>query len=362
MASQLSQTLNKPIKTYYNALLVLSYNAVLTIIRTTRNTGKTWAFEIRAWRRAIKHGKRTLWLRTFKKEVRQAIKKLYHSKDLQKKCGIIPYNAKNNAKNNTGNFKREGNAFYYRKNNKSLWRVFMEVFAVSDANALRSADDVDTDTIVYDEADSTIDKQHRYHGNIVTDFIDAFISTKREHKVRCILLCNKESIRNPFIVYFNLPPLPMSFEGIRQYKGGSIVIEQRNTKPKDDTEYDNKVNKMLEGTAYGNYLKGAYKNSVAIRKRKAPLQAYLYVQLDISGYKINISVLDGNYYVSNHIDSMRRVCVLKPLNKYKNELLLIKRFKNNFINLMNALADNRVYYDNEVTYEAIQPFYEWLGI
>lgn len=102
--------MEKSIK-HYSAIKLLSYNAIYNFIVTNRNYGKTWAFKRRAWRRAIKHGKKTLWLRTFKKEVKEASIKFYASRDLQKFCGIVPYDKETKK----GNFKQVGNTFYYKK-------------------------------------------------------------------------------------------------------------------------------------------------------------------------------------------------------------------------------------------------------
>ena len=60
-------------RTHYgdkDGLLVLSYGAIISAVLSNRNYGKTWAMQRRAFRRALKHGKKTLWLRMFKKEVK----------------------------------------------------------------------------------------------------------------------------------------------------------------------------------------------------------------------------------------------------------------------------------------------------
>lgn len=342
---------------HYNALKLLSYNGIYNFIVTNRNYGKTWAFKRRAWRRAIKHGKKTLWLRTFKKEVKEASSKFYASRDLQKYCGIVPFDKKTGK----GNFKRIGNTFYYKKGNAWVW--FLQICTVGDSNAMRSADDVDTDTIVYDEFTMTVERYKRYRGNVVNDFIDLFISAKREHQVRCFFLGNKESVSNPFYNYFGIPTLPLHFEGIKTYRQGSIVVQQIDNKPKNTNDYDKKVTALLQGTSYGNYLyEGTYKNQLALKTRKPPVNAVEYIQLCINGYEIKISVYNGFFYVSNTIDVKRRVYTLKPLHKYKNELLLVKRQKRLFVTFINALADARVYYNSQATYEAIQDFYTWLNV
>ena len=346
-----------------DGLHALSYNGIITTILSNRNYGKTWTFKKRAFRRALKHGKKTLWLRLFKKEVKEAIATFYTSKDLQKYCGISIYDKDTNPQ---GNLKQIGGTFYYRKkiNGKwTRWHWFLKVFALSDAGAVRSADDVDVDTIVFDEFTKPTEKYKRYTGNITNDFIDILFSAKREHQIRCILIGNKESVNNPIFTYFGIKPLPTSYQGIRTYRNGSFVVQQINNMEETQSEYGQKMNDLLSGTAYGNYIyKSTYKNESGFKPRRTPPQANIYCQLVIEAQRLKISVFNGLFYVNMKVDTSKRIyCDVLP-HKYKNELLLVRKQKRFFTSFINALADNRVYYEDAQTYEAIQPFMTWLTI
>ena len=61
---------------YYNGLKMLSHNAIYNFVNTNRNFGKTWTFKYRAVKRALKKGKKTIWIRRFKKEAKECYKKL----------------------------------------------------------------------------------------------------------------------------------------------------------------------------------------------------------------------------------------------------------------------------------------------
>lgn len=356
-----------PKKTHYgdkDGLKVLSYNGIINLVLSNRNYGKTWAFKRRAFRRAQKHGKKTIWLRMFGKEIKEALDTFYTSKDLQKYCGISIYDKDTNK---NGNLKQLGNTFYTRRKRKNgkwgRWFWFLKVFKLSDADAIRSADDVDVDTIIFDECTKTPVKYKRYRGNIVTDFIDILFSSKREHAVKCILIGNKESVNNPFFTYFNIKPLPTQYEGIKVFRKGSFVVQQINNVQATDTEYDTKMYYLLEGTAYGNYIyKNTYKQEAGFKPRKTPSEATLYCQLLLNGQGFKISVLNGYYYVNDKIDITKRIYCDALVNKYKHELLLVKRQKQYFIAFINALSDNRVFYNNARTYESMQAFYTWLSI
>ena len=356
----------KVIKKHYgdnDGLRALSYNGIITTILSNRNYGKTWTFKKRAFKRALKHDKKTLWLRLFKKEVKEAVSTFYASKDLQAYCGISIYDKDTN---NEGNLKQQGNTFYYRRKHKgkwTRWQWFLKVYALSDAGAVRSADDVDVDTIIFDEFTKPTQQYRRYIGNIANDFIDILFSSKREHVVRCVLIGNKESVNNPIFTYFNIKPLPTTYEGIKTFRQGSFVLQQINNKEETITEYGQKMNALLNGTQYGNYIyNDEYKTATGFKQRKTPPQSNIYCQLITNSQALKISVNNGLFYINMKIDTSRRIyCDVLP-HKYKNELLLVRKHKRYFDGFVTALADNRVYYDNAITYEAIQPFMQWLTI
>ena len=340
-------------------LRLLSFNAIFNFVQTNRNYGKTWTFKKRAFRRAMKHGKKTIWLRMFKEETKEAAATFFSSKNLREYCGIELYDAEKK----TGNLKQEGRTFYYRKNDKSPWQWFLKIFTLSNPDAVRSADDVDVDTIVFDEYTKTADKYRRFRGNIANSFIDILFSAKREHAIRCIFLGNKEGYGNPFFSYFGITPPPKQWEGVRTYRKGSIALQQINNEAPVEGDYNAKMAAALSGTSYGNYIYGSeYKAASGIKPRKTPPTASLYVQLCIRRNPLKISFLDGFYYVNKRIDESKAVyCDALP-HVYRKERLLVKRQRTFFYGLIDALARNAVYYDDELTHEAMQPFLQWLGI
>lgn len=343
-----------------DGLRVLSYNAIITSIISNRNYGKTWTFKKRAFRRALKKGKKTIWIRTFAKEKKEAVATFFNSPDLQKYCGISPYDKETNPQ---GNFKQNGNTFYYRVGKSKKWHWFLKVFALSDAEAVRSADDVNVDFIVFDEYTKTPARYNMFRGNMVESFIDILFSSKREHQVRCVILGNKESVNNPFFSYFGIKPLPASFEGIRSYRKGSFVVQQINNIDEGQSDYDAKMRALLEGTSYGAYIySSSFKGMTGIKTRRTPAQASVYCQIYVNGCPLKISYYGGNYYVNDRIENSRVIyCDALP-NKYPREMKLVKRNRREFIAFINAVADNLVYYDSEAAKEAITPFMQWLSI
>ena len=345
-------------RTHYNGLNIISHNAIYNFIISNRNYGKTWTFKRRAWRRAIKRGRKTIWLRLFKNEKKEAINTFYNSPDLQAFCGINPYDPDTKK----GNFKQIGNTCYYR-DKRGKWHWFLKIYMLSEANAIRSSDDVNIDTIVFDEFTTTPARLKRYRGNVVDDFNDIFYSIKREHKVWCFFLGNKENVLNPFLAYFGIKPLPHTWQGIRTYRNGAIAIEQRNNEQAEEDAYDKQLKSLFTGTKYGDYLyKNEYKGQNALRTRKMPAEADTYIQIALNGFALKIGVFNGFFYVNDKPDITKRIYTIEQMNKYKQERLLVKRQRQLFTAFINAISDHRVYYSNISVYSAIQPFYAWLGL
>ena len=336
---------------------VTSRGAIFTFINTNRNFGKTWLFKKRAFKRALKRGLKTIWVRRFKKEAKEAAAKFFTSSDLRKFCGIEWYDPDTKE----GNCKQVGNTFYVKR--RGRWEWFLQIVALTDAANMRGVDDIKVDTIVFDEYRTTPERYARYRGNEVTDFIDIFFSAKREHEIRCFFLGNKESTADPYFTYFGIPTFPDTFEGVRMFRGGSVCVQFINNKQNTQSdEYAHKVENLLRGTSYGAYIyESATKTKKQVRLKKPPLGTTYYVQLYIRGQYVRILLYDGCFYVSDGADKSKPVYCDTQTNTPRH-LLLTKRLKRYFIALENALTDGRVYYESNAVYERVVPFYKWLGI
>lgn len=344
-------------KIYYSGIQLLSHsNAVFYFINTTRNYGKTWNFKYRAVKRAVKKGKKTLWIRRFKKEVKQCIKSFFKSKDLQTFCDVSFYNKETNP---CGNLKLLGDTFYIKKGKK--WIDFLQVVALSDVNNIRSSDDVDIDTIVFDEYTTTPNKYRAYRGNEVTDFIDIFISIKRNHCVKCIFLGNKESINNPYFNYFGIAPPPNNFDGFKRYKKDSIIVEQHNKLNRCETKFEAQVENLLKGTPYGDYLYGSvYKVQTKNKLSKVPPNARCYVQFNFT-QPLAIYQYNDLFYITGKINNSYPIYSQNLSNKFANEKQLFNRHKRYFSSLINAISDNRIYFDSNQIAESFLIIKKWLG-
>ena len=343
----------------FTSTQIQSYGAIINAIVSGRDLGKTWSLKRRAVRRALKHGKKTLWLRRFQPQTKETARKFFRSRDLLKFCGLQWYDPEKK----TGNLKHQGRTFYLKRKN-GKWIDFIQVAAVSEAGDIRSCDDVDCDTIVFDEFTAKPVEYRRYTGDEVNDFMDIFHSIERDHQVTAFLLGNKESINNPYFQYFGIRPMPVSWEGIRLFRGGSFAYQQINNVPDQDSDYLRKKAALLEGTKYGNYILTAGYKSMNNKMKyvRMPANAALYIQLCWDGQPLKIASHNGFFYVNQRVDQTRRVFCNELVHTYPREKILVTRQKSLFTALINAVADNRVSYDSPATYEAIQGFYDWLNL
>lgn len=350
---------------WFSTLRINSYNAIFNFITGGRNIGKTWGLKKRTTKRAQKKGKKAIWVRRTKSEAAECAATFFESKDLQKFCGVSLYDKTTNP---DGNIKIVGRRIYIRR--RGGWTWFIRIIALCEYKTMRSADDVDCDTIIFDEFTTTPEKYALYRGNEAKDFIDLFISIMRQHEVKCFFSGNKESVSNPFFNYFKLPPIPLKYEGIRTFKKGTICLQQLNDIEKPKSTYQKKVDILLGGTDYGDYLtKGTYKNQPQILLRHPPARCEGYIQLYWNNQHIKImrdpaaTVDDPEIYITNRNDTQSTIFSDTNQRIFPKQKQLQRRAHRNMFRLLEqAVSDNRVAYNSYNDYENVIRFYKWLGI
>ena len=337
---------------FYDNREIKTHNCIYNFIDTERNDGKTWSFKIAGVIRYIKHKKKTVWNRTFVSEKKETKKKFLTRKLIKKindelhKGNSVKW-SKITVK--MEDFKLDGDYLIYLPYKDWCFNFT----ATGQQASIKSVDDPDCDTLVYDEYQTTPERLARYHGNLVQDFNDLFITKKREHILRCYFLGNKEMIASPFKNYFNIPPLPVSFQGIKHYQSNTILVHQKNDPPEEMTsnDFDKRVQKMFQGTAYGQYLyAGAVKGIDTNKLSKRPANAVVYCCFDLEK-PVTIYQYDGKMYFDNGLDKKRVIVTRKPSNKYKRVFVLTKADTVRFMPLKKCFKMNNVFYADELAFE-----------
>ena len=354
---------NKKIQDYYDNRIVKSHNCIYNFIDTLRDDGKSWSFKIAGVIRFIKHRKKTVWNRTFVNE-KKATKKKFLSRKLIAKINeeLHKYGSKKWSKITVKmeDFKLDGDYLVYVP-----YKDWCFNFTATGQQAnTKSVDDPDCNTLVYDEYATTPERFARYRGNIVQDFNDLFITNKREHVLRCFFLGNKEMVANPFKNYFGVQPLPVDFDGIRHYQEHTLLVQQKNTQPKavKENEFNQRVEKLFKGTAYGKYLyDGAVKGVDTNRIARRPEKAIPYCAFDLEK-PVTIYQYDGKMYFDNGVDKKRVIVTRKPSTKYKRVFVLTKSDTVRFSALKRCFKMNNVFYCDELSYEQGQIILSELNI
>lgn len=335
---------------YFNTIDIIRRGAVFNFVNSNRNYGKTWGFKIRALKRALKNGKKTIWVRRFEKEVKKACSNFF-PRDLLDMVSNASIWSKSNPK---GNIKHNGRIWYVKY--KGEWRWFLMIVKASDADAMRSADDIDVDTLIFDEYLCTPSAQHRYRGNVCSDIMDTFISLKRNHNVKCFFLGNKQKPINEFFGYLGIKN---NFrEGIYLYKNGSVCVQTINNPPREVNNYDKKVNALLSGTPYGRYLHGEILNAAKYKRGYAPRGAYLWAQIDIDGNAVRIRSDGTFFYVDTQIDKSK--VVYCNTDKYMHTRRLTQKTKPLFDGYKTLYSYGYIRYADDKSFAAIQPFDNWI--
>jgi len=339
-----------------NVNKLLSYNAILNFIIDNRDTGKTTQFKKRALIRAIKHNTMCVWLRRHKNEIKKAKRDFLNDKFFK----VLDIDYKGKFKKT--DFKKDGDYIYYKN------KPFIYFCAVSEAVSDKGIDAENIDTIVFDEFMVEEHRYNYYRGDEVSDFFKIFFTKKRTHadgttsNIKIFMLGNRDSYSNPFYTFFNLPPIEIQFQGIKTFKNGSIAIMQLNSdKTRSDTEYDKKLQSLIQGTPLDRYLHGHVINTKEIKFVERPKTAQIYAQFDF-GYNISLAIENGKIWAFKGVDAKRFVFTNKPNDKYKKNYVVKNDDFKLFATLKRVYKQNKLYYDCEHTYYHTTKILEYLNI
>ena len=336
---------------YYNARPLISRGAIVNFVVSLRSKGKTCTFLRRAWRRFLRHGYGTYWVRRTEDERKKAQRKLIDPK----RCKIMGAHMED--------FKTKGDTIFAKRRGK--WEPFLTFIAVSGYRDERSADDTRFREIVFDEYQTTPQAYRRYVGNEARDFFDLFFSKKRENPMRVFFLGNKESYANPYHAYFGVPEINDNMDGFYTFAGGSICLEVNNEPPPKITNaYERKFSRLLDATPYKAYLtEGATKNALTACISPLPRQRRAWANVDV-GRPMTIYGTPDGYIFAPMSDEGRGVFVdsIHTAAKYRRTIMLMSCDRHRFDPLVRALRNNRVRFTEPAIAEHAQRFFQKIGV
>lgn len=330
---------------YINYLPIKSHGALINFIEAPRGVGKTFTAKLWLTRRYLKRGYKYIWVRRTEEETIASKRNFFNTKLLR----MLKLTAED--------VKVKGDYGYIRRGRK--WVDFVQFCSLSRAATQRSVDDPDYNIMIVDEAFATPARMRMYAGNEVSDFLDLFISKKRDHAMTAFLLGNKEVINNPYYDYFSIDVPPAGFHGVRKFRGGEVLVYTS----ADTVNPDKRVNTLLDGTAYGDYMyKGAARTEHRQALTKKPKKATFYAAFDF-GRGFTLWSYQSKLYATMGVDASRLVFVSRETQgRYCREICVNRDKRAMFSWVRDALARGKVFYDTPLTVEVAEAVFLTMGL
>lgn len=260
-------------KDYWDSRAVLSYNTDIAIVEGDRNIGKSYGQLIRAIMNTKRHRASMCWLRRTEAEADELARSVGSGKwrTILARCGFT-----------SEDVKRSGRRVSLRV--RGEWRPCIRYAALVEWNDLRDSDEPNERYIFLDEAFTTLEKRRRYAGDEVRDFLDIYVSLRREKERFPALICgNADQADNPYLNYFGLEP---------NKRGGVELLSTGNGKfnriayERVRREAVGSFANTVKGTRYGAFLDGVPHgvNPALFGTRDVRCENNCYAAFDLCGY------------------------------------------------------------------------------
>ena len=325
---------------------LLSYNCPFNVWYSLRSRGKTTGAKILAVKRFYRKHRPAVWIRVTDEEM-QTAKRGFWSKKFIK---IMNKHLKPNQQLTEDNVRIMGDTAQIKIRGK--WVKVIEFCALSTYRKQRSVDDFYSVAIL-DEGNPPLRSGRSYHGNMIDDLIDLYISKKREEDLQLLIMGNRENETSAFFNYFGLIPPPLTFEGYERYRDKTIAVFCDLREPCGKGNFDSKVRQALQGTKAGLIMyRNELMSQVDITIKAKPKNATHYCSFDF-GTPFTMWITDGRLYCTAGVDQ-KRVIVTDTMGRgYKDTLVYTTREKHRFSLLMNVKRNNGLYYQNQSVKEIV---------
>lgn len=323
---------------YLNRNNVLSYNASLNFIVLKRGYGKSWTFKDLAISEFIKCGAKTIWVRRYKPERRNAMTKFLP--DIADKYP---------------NHKLEIKG-------KSLYidgKEAITFVTLSEAQSLKSMAFNGYKYLIFDEfiieGGAT-----RYLPDECDVFCSLLSTVFRDRPIKAFLLGNKVKSVTPYNIYFNLP----NFDGIKYNNDTStLVYAKDNDGVIEDNYAKSDLHKILKNTKYYDYSmlnKSLNDNSSFIEKRPTHLREFSIVNIKGVDVGIFMNVSNSKLYFDTHCDgTIKNKYILNKDNMSESYMLLSKQFPLYKI-IKDAYINGRVFFNDIRTKTIVQELLDFI--
>lgn len=341
---------NRNLSKYYDLHKTLSFDALFTMIITSRGRGKTYGVRKQSIKDHIKDGSTFAEICRFKDEIKN-IKNGYFDKiilnnefpdyefKIEGNKGFIAKKIVNNEQN--------------KKKNKLNWEFLCGFYALSEYQNIKKRTHVNLKRVIFDEAIiEKLDRYHTYFNNeydILLNIVDS-LSREDAHnekiKVRIYLLANACDLINPYFIKFGINDIPKF--GYSWYKNKNVLLHYE-----DPKEYAIlKEQNTLVGKLSSNEVQETANKNVFIQKGKE----FIISKPKNAKFSFGIKVREKNFGV--WIDYVNGYIVIdKKIPNGNNNTVYTLFREDNTLNTISATRANtalnslkQFYYDGLIRY------------
>lgn len=307
---------------FYNFNKILSYgNAIFYFIIGERGVGKSYGIKKYVTNRFIKKGKEFAYIRRYKSEIEEAMKKNNHPIFFEQIKKEFP------------NYELTNTKDVMKINNK----ICGYAIPLSIAHILKSSSYENVDTIIFDEF--IIDKGcYHYLRNEVEQMLDLVETIGRLRPIKVFFIGNAISITNPYFTYFDLS-LPYNSE-FKTFNDGLIVVNYIKNEKYREIKKNTKFGKLIKNTEYGKYAidnQMLRDSKTFIMKKGKHCKFFFKLKIGIHIYGIWNDYTNECMIISNNYDTNSPLLLCINPEDHNDNTLLIKIRGNSFFK---CLIDN----------------------
>lgn len=323
---------------------VFSYNALLNFVVGHRGCGKTYGCKKWAVKRFLKTGKKFIYLRRYKDELKGDEIETF-------------FDALQNDEDLKGhNLWVKGRRFYCDD------AEIGQILFLSVQQSKKSVEYPDYDTIIFDEF--IIEKGfQRYLPDEVTKLFN-FMDTvfRNRDNCRCICLANAISWVNPYFIFFKFVPMDAGYQIAQE---GTVLLNVYNNDNYNELKSKTRLAKMVKGTIYEEMaIQNKFRdvNNDFIMKKPKEAKLVLNISWKDKIYGLWYDYKNYVYIVSNKYNKDEKTICYSTKNLKPNMMLITDN--KNHINkeLKRAVTNNFIFYEDVYIRNDIFDLFSLMGI
>lgn len=275
---------------WYNWDKISSFNATIHLLVGQRGVGKTYGWQKKVIRAAIRRGEQFMYVRRYKEELK-----------VSKDTFFAAITAKNEFPD--WDFRTYGSLAQMapastRDSKKRPWKTIGHFVALSTAQSIKSVAYPLVTNIGFDEFIIEKGTTH-YISNEVHAFLNLYSTVDRnQDKTKVFFMANSVSIMNPYFLYWNIKPdESKEFTVLRD---GYMVVHFVDSEEFTDQVYETKFGKFIKDTEFGNFAvdnEFADNNDNLLNIKGASARYTYTLETKQGTFSVWIDWLAGKFYV-----------------------------------------------------------------